>query len=88
MIFTFILNLVVTIFGIIFEGLPKVTTLPTINGFDIDTALINGVGDLNVVFGTFWYLKDVFIGGLIILTYFGIKMLLKTVLGSRAPGLH
>ncbi len=88
MIFTFILNVVVAIFSIIFEGLPKVTTLPTINGFDIDTTLLNGVGDLNVIFGTFWYLKDVFYGGLILLAYYGIKMLLKAVLGSRTPGLH
>jgi hypothetical protein len=88
MIFTFLLNLVVTIFGIIFEGLPKVTTLPTINGFDIDSTLLSGVGDLNVIFGTFWYLKDVFIGALILLAYYGIKMVLKAVLGSRAPGLH
>ncbi len=88
MIFTFILNLVVTILSIIFSGLPKVTTLPTINGFDIDSTLLTGVGDLNTVFGTFWYLRDFFYGALVLLTYYGIKMLLKAVLGSRAPGLH
>jgi hypothetical protein len=88
MIFTFFLNLVVAIFSIIFEGLPKVTSLPTINGFDIDTTLLNGVGDLNAIFGTFWYLKDFFYGAIVLFVYYGTKMLLKAVLGSRTPGLH
>lgn len=65
--------------------LPNVTTLPTILSFDIDTALITGVGELRTFFTTFWPFMYVFEGFMVLLTYYGIKMLLRLLLGHRAP---
>lgn len=88
MIFNFLLNIFVGILSIIFQGLPKITTLPTVVGFDLDSALVQGVGYLNTIFTVYWYLKDMFYGALVIFIYYGVKMVLKAVLGSRTPGLH
>jgi len=82
---------IIVVLGIIntvFSFLPIVNTLPTIGGYDLDTALVGGVAQFHTYIQAFWYIGDVFTGYLILLVYFGAKMLLKLLLGSRAPGRH
>jgi hypothetical protein len=57
-----------------------------IGGFDIDTALLNGVGQLKFFFTIFWPIADMFLGFLFLMGYYGLKMLLGFILGHRAPG--
>jgi len=85
MIINLILNVVVLILGAIFSWLPQVTVLPNIVGYDIDTALNNGIGQMYVFFNAFWPLEIMFQGFLFLLGYYAIKMVLKFFLGSRAP---
>lgn len=86
MITNLLINLVVLILGAIFSWLPQVTTLPTINGYDIDGALVTGVGQLNVFMTTFWPIKYMFYGFLFLMGYYAIKIVVVFFLGHRAPG--
>lgn len=88
MIVNFFIVILVTVVNVIFSWLPIVTLLPTINGFDIDTAFVNGMGQFYTFSSAFWYVRDVFVGFLALLVYYGIKMVLKIILGHRAPGSH
>ncbi len=88
MIANIFLNIVVLIIGAIFSWLPVVTSLPTINGFDIDSALVTGIGQLNTFLNTFWPIKYMIVGALTIFSYYILKMGLKFILGHRAPGQH
>jgi hypothetical protein len=85
MIIILILNVIVLIVGVIFSWLPLVDTLPTIFGYDIDNALVVGMGYTNVFFETFWPLAILFQGFLILMFYYMIKMTLRPFLGHRAP---
>ncbi len=85
MLVNLVLNVFVLILGAIFSWLPQVTTLPFIVDFDIDTALVNGVGQLHTFLSAFWPLGIMFQGFLFLLGYYAIKMVLKFFLGSRAP---
>jgi len=40
MIWTYLLNLLFSFLNILFSWLPRVETLPVINGFDVDSALL------------------------------------------------
>lgn len=86
MIINLLLNVVVLILGAIFSWLPQVTTLPTIVGYDIDTALTTGVGQLKTFMIAFWPIGIMFQGFLVIMGYYAIKMVLGFFLGSRSPG--
>ncbi len=88
MIFNLLINFVVMAVGAIFNQLPAVTTLPTIGGFDIDSALYTGMGAFNTFTSSFWLFKDIFVGFLVIGGYYGIMLLARMLLGHRAPGLH
>jgi len=80
------INLVVLILGAIFSWLPVVTTLPTIYGFDIDGALVTGVGQLHTFTQTFWPIQYMFGAFLFLMTYYIVKMAVGFFLGHRAPG--
>lgn len=82
------LQIIVDIVAIILSWLPNVTTLPTIAGYDIDTALVTGVGYFNAFSTAVWPLAMVWQGFLVLMSYYSIKMLLKFFLGHRAPGRH
>lgn len=86
MIIAFLFNLIVIVIGAIFSLLPIVETLPTINGFDIDAAMVTGIGSLNAFFAAFWPIKIMFQGFLVILGYHALKMGLRFLIGHRAPG--
>lgn len=84
MIVNLILNIIVLFLGGIFSWLPAVTTLPTINGYNIDAFMVQGVGSLQTLAVAFWPLAIMFQGFLAIMGYFLIKMVVKFFLGSRA----
>jgi hypothetical protein len=85
MLIIFALNVIVLGFGAIFLWLPVVTTLPQIVGYNIDGALVQGMGYVNTVLGAIWPLMYVFLGMLSLMTYYTIKMGVKFLLGHRAP---
>lgn len=86
MIWNFILNFILAFFDAIFSFIPSIDKLPPIGGYDIDTALVNGMADINLIFYTAWYLYYMFLGFLAILFYHGVvKQLLRFLLGHRAP---
>ncbi len=85
MIIILLINLVVLILGSIFSLFDQVTTLPTLFGFDIDAALVTGVGSLHSLFTTFWVLGDIFNGFLALMSYYGLKMIIRFFFGHRSP---
>lgn len=85
MIINFLLNIVVLVLSIIFGWLPLIEKLPSIVGYDIDTALSNGMGQLAFVISNVWPLQVFFQGFLFLMGYFVLKMVVKVFFGSRAP---
>jgi len=85
MILNLIFSCIILIIGAIFSWLPVVTTLPTIGGFDIDSAFVTGMSQLHTVMVTFWFLQDMFFGFLFIMLYFSVKLGLRFFLGHRVP---
>ena len=69
----------------VFAWLPKVETLPNIVGYDIDTALVSGTSMFYRFAEIVWPVQIVMQGFLVLLFYFGIKMILRFFLGHRAP---
>jgi hypothetical protein len=86
MITNLLLNFVVLILGAVFSFLPVVTSLPSVGSFDLDSALVSGVAQLHTVFLTFWPLKYLVEGFLILMGYYVVKMIITFFLGHRAPG--
>jgi len=87
MIPIFFLNFIILVFGLVFSFLPEVTTLPTIAGFDIDTALSSGISMMYALFHTYWPLLDMFYAFLALMSYYSIKLVAKIFLGSHSPTL-
>lgn len=85
MIVVFLFNTIIAILTIIFGWLPDVLTLPTINGYDIDSAFTTGMGQLNTIMTSVWVLQYLVGGFLAIMGYHLIKMILKFILGARSP---
>lgn len=88
MIINLLVNTFVEVVGAIFQFFPAIDTLPTIGGYDIDTALVGGMGVLRTFMVSFWPLQDMFLGFLALLAYFGIKVLGRFLLGHRFPARH
>ena len=80
----FINNVFVAVFSAI--GLGPVEHLPTILEYDVDAALLSGVAMGHSLAHMFWPIYKMFLGALTILAWHVLKMVLKTFLGSRAPG--
>ena len=78
-------NVVILAIGSIFAWLPIVVTLPNIVGYNIDGALITGMGYVNQVITNIWPLYYVVQGMLYLMLYYTIKMGLRFLLGHRAP---
>lgn len=85
MITALFLNLLITILGVIFVWLPEVKTLPTIGGFDIDAAFVTGLSYFNRILDVFWPIKTVMTAFLILMGYYGLKIIVRFFIGSRAP---
>lgn len=85
MIWYYVILFITSILSAAFSWLPKVTTLPTILGVDIDSQLTSGMGMFYTFANAVWPIKDVFYGMLALLTYYAIKMVLTFFLGARAP---
>jgi hypothetical protein len=86
MIINLFIGLFTLILGAIFSWLPVITTLPTIGGFDIDGALVTGMGQFNTFIATFWPLDYMFKAFLFLMAYYGLKMLIQFFIGHRTPG--
>ena len=86
MITNLFINFVVLILGAIFSWLPLVDKLPSIQGFDLDTALINGMGMLHTFFTSFWMVGYLFDGFMALMVYYALKMAIRFVIGHRTPG--
>lgn len=84
---TFI-QLFIGLLSILFSWTGVVTSLPSIGGYDLDTALIGGVAEFQTYANSVWPIRDVFIGFGFMLGYYFLKMVLKFFLGHRAPGVH
>jgi hypothetical protein len=85
MIINLLIDLVIYILGALLFLLPDVTKFPSIMGFDIDTALVSGIGQLQTFMLAFWPLKIMFGGFLFLMGYYALKIGLRFIIGHRAP---
>jgi hypothetical protein len=86
MIFSYLIKFVLSILFAFLDWLPDVKTFPTIGGFDIDGALVTGLGYVRTFTQTFWLFDYVLVAFLSLMGYYIVKMVVRLVLGSRAPG--
>lgn len=85
MLINSILTVIANILTAVLSFLPAVTVLPTIAGYDIDTALVTGVGQTYRFASTVWPIWDVLLGALFLWTFHGIMIFVKLIIGHRAP---
>jgi hypothetical protein len=85
MIWYYLILFITSVLTAAFSWLPKVETLPQILGVDIDTQLVNGVALFYYVSDVIWPMRDVFLGAMVLLGYYAIKMVLRFFFGHRAP---
>ena len=85
MIWYYLILFITSILTATFSWLPKVETLPEILGVDIDAQLSSGVGMFYALTDTFWPLRDIFLGALVLFGYYAVKLILRAFLGHRAP---
>ena len=85
MIVTLLVNLIVGALGLLLAIFPDVTTLPTVFGYDIDGALVDGMGKFNTLSSNVWALQYVFYGFLAIISYYALKKVWNVFLGARSP---
>lgn len=86
MIWYYVLMFITTLFTEVFSWLPKVTTLPTIGGIDVDASLSLGVGYFNAYINAFWPIYDLFQAVLFYIGYLVLKnIVMRFFLGHRAP---
>lgn len=85
MIINLLLNLIVLIIGSVFSWLPRVEKLPEIIGFDVDAFLVQGIGYIGTISDYLWPVTLVFGAALIVGFYLGLKLMIKLIMGHRAP---
>lgn len=85
MIITLLLGFVVAVVGLTLSIFPTITKIPNVLGYDIDTALVSGIGSLNSFLDTFWPIKIMITGFLYLLGYYSLKIALKFIFGHRSP---
>lgn len=86
MIWYYIILFITTVLTEAFSWVPKITTLPDILGVPIDADLVSGMGMFYTYTAAVWPIQDVFRAlVLVILPYYAIKMVLRFILGQRAP---
>lgn len=85
MIIQLILYVILSVLTLLFSWLPVVTTLPSVNGYNIDAALVQGVAMFYTYAGAVWPVLDVFNGFLFLMGYYLLKMVVRFFLGHRAP---
>lgn len=71
--------------GIVLSFLPVVHTLPVVFGYDIDSALVLGFGEMRDVVSYVWPLQIMLQGALALFAYYAIKIGVRIFLGSRTP---
>lgn len=85
MIINYLVSFLTSIIGIVFSWLPHVDTLPVFMGYDIDAALVSGMGTLYAFADAVWPIKYVLVGLLILMSYYSFKLVLTFIFGNRAP---
>lgn len=85
MIILFVLDLVKLVIGFVTSLIPQATKLPAIGGYDIDGALVAGIGQLHQFSAAFWPLTYLFQAFLVLMGYYIIKLTIRLLLGSRTP---
>lgn len=85
MLINILLNFLLILVGAIFSFLDPVTALPTIHGYDLDSMLATGIGQLNQIMLVFWPLQIMFWGFLFLMLYYILKMTLRLIIGHRSP---
>ena len=85
MLISNILGVLANIVAVLCSFLPSVTVLPTIAGYDIDTALVTGVGQAYQFASVVWPIWDVLLGALFLWGFHSLMLLVKLLLGHRAP---
>lgn len=88
MIINLIINTLLLVIGAALSWVDDVNKLPTIGGFDIDTAMMTGVAQIHSIWTTFWPIQQMFYGFLALTIYYAAKIVLRTFFGHRAPGSH
>lgn len=78
-----LINTLVMFIGALFTLFPVVTVLPTIGGYDIDTALVTGISQLYTFADAFWYITVILQGFGILMAYYGIKLAIRFFFGHR-----
>ena len=87
MIWFYLFQFITSTLNSVFSFLPVVTTLPTVDGVDLDTTMQNAVSFFNALTHSgFWMIGDVWTGALALMTYYALKMLMRFLLGTRTPG--
>ncbi len=85
MIWYYLILFITTLLTAVFSWLPTVATLPQILGVDVDTYLVQAVGYFYAFINAFWVLGDLFGAVLFYIGYLALKMVLRFILGHRAP---
>lgn len=85
MIFYYIILFISNLLNAVFSFLPTVSALPTILGYNTDAALVQAVGSFNSLIQSIWPLRDLFVAAMFWMGYLALKMMLRFLLGSRAP---
>lgn len=85
MIWYYIILFITQLLTTVFSWLPSITMLPTIGGVDVDTYLVQAVGFFYSFTSAFWPIGDLYQGVMVYVGYLTIKMVLKFIIGHRAP---
>jgi len=88
MIIQLIINFIVLVLSTALSWLPDVKALPTIGGLDMDYYFSLGTGYFHYIERIFPPLAVIATAATIYLTWRGIVLVLKLVLGHRVPTQH
>lgn len=85
MIFYYVILFISNLLNAVFSFLPSITALPTILGYNTDSAMLQGVGSFQSFSASIWPLRDLFVAALFWVGYLSLKLIVRVFLGSRAP---
>jgi hypothetical protein len=85
MLISKLLTLIANVIAAMLSFLPTVLVLPTINGYDIDSALVTGVGQAYNFANYIWPVRDVLLGAVVLWAFHGLMIFVRLLLGHRAP---
>ncbi len=80
-----LLLVIAYLIGAIVFKLPAVDTLPMINGYDIDGTLVSNIGMVYNFASVVWPVRDVLLGAAFLWGFHGLMLLVRLIIGHRAP---